>query len=88
MRILIDTSRNDRGATIIAPYAVATSGFVSALLDWDELSRPMYPEDFDTDRVIEREHSDLTNQAAFLAAEQSLEPVLRRQRGRHSADDR
>jgi bifunctional non-homologous end joining protein LigD len=86
-RILIDTSRNDRGATIIAPYAVATSGFVSALLEWDELSRPMYPEDFDTDRVIEREHSDLTNQAAFLAAEQSLEPVRRRQRGRHSADD-
>src|SRR5262249_23292411 len=31
-RILIDTSRNERGATLIAPYAVATSGLVSALL--------------------------------------------------------
>jgi bifunctional non-homologous end joining protein LigD len=77
-RILLDTSRNDRGATIVAPYAVATSGLVSALLAWDELQQPIYPEDFDMDRVVARERADLPNQAAFFAAEQSLEPLLRR----------
>lgn len=79
-RILLDTSRNDRGATIVAPYAVATSGLVSALLQWNELQQPIYPEDFDMDRVAAREPADLANQSAFFAAEQSLEPLLRRKR--------
>jgi len=79
-RILIDTSRNERGATVIAPYAVATSGVVSALLEWHELERPTYPEDFDMPRVVARERDDLANQAAFFAAEQSLERLLRRRR--------
>lgn len=88
-RILIDTSRNERGATIVAPYAVAPSGFVSALLEWDELKRPMYPEDFDTDRVVTRERADLKNQAAFFATQQSLERLVRRKRWPRSAvDDR
>jgi DNA ligase D-like protein (predicted polymerase) len=79
-RILIDTSRNERGATLIAPYAVATSGVVSALLEWHELERPTYPEDFEMGRVVARERADLANQAAFFAAGQSLEPLLRRRR--------
>ena len=79
-RILIDTSRNDRGATLVAPYAVATSGLVSALLEWHELQQPIYPEDFDMDRVVARERADLPNQAAFFAAEQSLERLLRHRR--------
>jgi bifunctional non-homologous end joining protein LigD len=86
-RILIDTSRNERGATLIAPYAVATSGLVSALLEWHELERPIYPEDLDMARVVAREHADLSNQAGFFAAEQSLERVLRRRRSRSSPLD-
>ena len=81
-RILIDTSRNERGRTLIAPYAVATTGLVSALLEWDELQRPLYPEDFDIERVLPRESFDLKNQGAFFAAEQSLEPLIRRDRRR------
>ena len=84
-RILIDISRNDRGATVIAPYAVATSGLVSELLDWDELRRPLYPEDFDMARVVTRDGGDLRNQAAFFAAEQSLEAVVPRRRRRSTA---
>jgi bifunctional non-homologous end joining protein LigD len=76
-RILIDTSRNACGATIIAPYAIATSGLVSALLEWDELQRPLYPDEFDLARVVAREHTDANNQAAFFAAEQRLEPIER-----------
>jgi bifunctional non-homologous end joining protein LigD len=82
-RILIDTSRNDRGATIIAPYAVATSGSVSALLNWNELQRPIYPEDFGTESVLARD--DHGNQAAFFAAVQSLEPLVRSKRARRAA---
>ena len=83
-RILLDISRNARGATLVAPYAVATSGFVSALLEWDELTRPMYPCDFDMDRVVARERADLKNQAAFFGAEQSLEPLVQGKRSRRA----
>jgi bifunctional non-homologous end joining protein LigD len=81
-RILIDTSRNESGATIIAPYAVAASGFVSAFLDWDELRQPIYPENFGLDAVVARERADLNSQATFFAAEQSLEPLVQRTRSR------
>jgi DNA ligase D-like protein (predicted polymerase) len=87
-RILIDTSRNQRGATLVAPYSVAASGLVSALLEWDELLHPVYPDDFDLDRVVAREHADLKNQAAFFAADQSLTSLLRRARRRSSGDGR
>ena len=79
-RILIDISRNDYGTTIIAPYAVATSGLVSALVEWDELQRPLYPEDLDMARVIARQDSDLNNQRSFFAVEQSVDPLLRAKR--------
>jgi len=83
-RILIDTSRNERGATIIAPYAVAASGFVSAPLEWDELRRPIYPDEFDMERVATRAASDVANEAEFFAAAQSLERVLCGMRQRRS----
>ena len=76
-RILIDTSRNDRGSSIIVPYGVATSGLVSALVDWDELRRPLYPDDFDIDRVLAREETDREIAAAFFAADQSLDAIVR-----------
>jgi bifunctional non-homologous end joining protein LigD len=81
-RIFIDTSRNQRGETLIAPYAVTSSGLVSALLEWSELDRPTYPNDFDMERVLAREAADLENQAAFFATEQSLESLLARKRRR------
>jgi bifunctional non-homologous end joining protein LigD len=81
-RILIDISPNAYGATVIAPYAVATSGLVSALLHWDELRGPMYPEDFDMARVVAREELDLRNQRSFFAAEQSVDSLLKSGRGR------
>ena len=79
-KILLDTSRNQRGETLIAPYAVATSGIPSVFLQWSELERPMYPGDFDLDKVIAREATDLENQAAFFDAEQSLDSLLSRRR--------
>jgi len=76
-RILLDISRNHPGATLIAPYAVATSGLVSALLEWHELERPLYPDDFDMMRVVARARTDARNLAAFFQAQQSLEPLER-----------
>jgi DNA ligase D-like protein (predicted polymerase) len=87
-RILIDTSRNACGGTLIAPYSVATSGLVSAPVEWDELERPMYPEDFDMTRVIARESADLNNHAVVVAAEQSVEPLLGLKRVRSASIDR
>jgi len=78
-RILIDTSRNEWGATIIAPYAVSIFGRVSAPLEWDELHGPIYPDDFGMEPVVARKQTDLKNQVAFFAVEQSLEPLLERQ---------
>jgi len=75
-RILLDTSRNERGATLIAPYAIATSGLVSAPLAWDDLHRPIYPDEFDMERIAARAAVDADNSAALPAAEQSLQRLL------------
>jgi bifunctional non-homologous end joining protein LigD len=83
-RIFIDTSRNERGATVIAPYAIATSGLVSTPLEWDDLQRPVYPDEFDMERVMARPATDLEHDAATSAAEQSLAPVLAGMRRRRS----
>ena len=80
-RILIDTSRNHRGETVIAPYAVATSGLVSALVESSELQRPLYPDDFDIPRVLAREHTDRRIQEAFFTVEQRLDVLLACKRG-------
>jgi bifunctional non-homologous end joining protein LigD len=86
-RILLDTSRNARGATIIAPYGLATSGLVSAPLEWEELGRPLYPEDFDMPRVLARGDVAERHRAAFVGADQSLEPLLQNAGGyRRRAD--
>ena len=47
-KILIDVHRNHRGATLISPYSVREHPLatVSTPLEWAELERPMYPEDF------------------------------------------
>jgi bifunctional non-homologous end joining protein LigD len=84
-RIFIDTSRNERGATIIAPYAIATSALVSTPLQWDDLQRPIYPDEFDMESAVARAATHSENDAAVVAAEQSLAGVvagLRRRRSR------
>jgi bifunctional non-homologous end joining protein LigD len=83
-RILLDTSRNERGRTIIAPYAVATSGFVSTPLEWDELRRPTYPDEFGMEQVLARAATDFTNDEGFFAIAQSLKLVLRDMHQRRS----
>src|SRR5690242_12200857 len=47
-KILIDVHRNHRGATLVSPYAVREypSATVSTPIEWPELERAMYPEDF------------------------------------------
>ena len=55
---------------------------MSALLDWEELTRPMYPEDFTMDRVLAREDTDLKNEASFFRANQSLAPLAQGKRSR------
>jgi bifunctional non-homologous end joining protein LigD len=79
-RILIDTSRNRRGESLIAPYAVTTSGLVSALVESSELRRPLYPDDFDMARVLAREDTNRRIQEAFFAVKQSLEVPFARKR--------
>jgi bifunctional non-homologous end joining protein LigD len=83
-RIFIDTSRNERGATVIAPYAVTTSGLVSTPLEWEDLQRPIYPDEFDMERVMARPVLDLEHNAAVRAAEQSLAPLRSGMRARRS----
>ena len=79
-RILIDTSRNRRGESLIAPYAVATSGLVSAFVESSELQRPLYPDDRDMPRVLARERTDRRIQEAFFAVKQSLDVLFVRKR--------
>jgi hypothetical protein len=86
-RILLDTSRNGRGATIIAPYGLATSGLVSAPLEWEELGRPLYPEDFDMPRVLARGDVDDRHRPAFVGPDQSLEALLQDGRGHRRRAD-
>jgi bifunctional non-homologous end joining protein LigD len=87
-RIFIDTSRNERGATLIAPYAIATSGLVSAPLEWEDLQRPIYPDEFDMQWAVARAASRSENDAAVVAAEQSLEAALTRMRRRRPRMER
>ena len=87
-RILIDTSRNERGATLIAPYAIATSGLVSAPLAWDDLQRPIYPDQFDMQWAVARAATPSEKDAAVGAPQPSLQAVLARVRRRRSRRER
>jgi bifunctional non-homologous end joining protein LigD len=54
-KILIDVHRNRRGATMISPYSVREhTPTVSAPLEWAELERATYPEDFHLGNIRER----------------------------------
>ena len=55
-RILLDYFRNHRGATAVAAYSTRGRPYatVSTPLEWSELERPIYPEDFTLATIRER----------------------------------
>jgi bifunctional non-homologous end joining protein LigD len=83
-KILIDVHRNHRGATLIAPYGVReyTGATVSTPLEWPELERALYPEDFHLRNVGERLRRLGDPLASSLRHPQSLAPLLDATRAR------
>lgn len=77
-RILIDVHRNHRGATLVGPYGVReyAGATVSTPLEWPELERALYPEDFHLRNVGERLRRVGDPLASFFRHPQSLAPVL------------
>jgi bifunctional non-homologous end joining protein LigD len=77
-KILIDVHRNHRGATLISPYSVREHGVatVSTPLEWPELERATYPDDFHLRSIRDRlkQRGDLFH--AFFDERQSLAPLL------------
>lgn len=83
-KILIDVHRNHRGATIVSPYSIRdrSAECVSTPLDWPELERPIYPEDFHMKNVRERLRERRNPLWDFFASGQLLAPLLERSRSR------
>jgi bifunctional non-homologous end joining protein LigD len=77
-KILIDVHRNHRGATLIGAYGVReyTGATVSTPLEWPELERALYPEDFHLRNVPERLRRVGDPLASSLRHPQSLAPLL------------
>jgi bifunctional non-homologous end joining protein LigD len=77
-KILIDVHRNHRGATLVAPYGVReySGATVSTPLEWRELERAMYPEEFHIRNVAERLRGMADPLAPFFRHPQSLAPLL------------
>lgn len=77
-KILIDVHRNHRGATLVSPYAVREypGAPVSTPLEWHELERGIYPQDFHLRNVRERVARMGDPLARFPTTRQSLAPLL------------
>jgi bifunctional non-homologous end joining protein LigD len=77
-KILIDVHRNHRGATLVSPYGVReyTGATVSTPLEWYELERAMYPEEFHIRTVPERLRRIGDPLASLFRHPQSLAPLL------------
>jgi bifunctional non-homologous end joining protein LigD len=77
-KILIDVHRNHRGATLVSPYGAReyTGATVSTPLEWPELERALYPEDFHIRNVPERLRRTGDPLASFFSYAQSLAPLL------------
>jgi bifunctional non-homologous end joining protein LigD len=77
-KILIDVHRNHRGATLVSPYGVReyTGATVSTPLEWHELERAMYPEEFHIRTVPERLRRIGDPLASLFRHPQSLAPLL------------
>lgn len=77
-KILIDVHRNHRGATLVAPYCVReyAAATVSTPLEWVELERALYPEDFHVRNIGERLARAGDPLASFASHPQVLAPLL------------
>jgi bifunctional non-homologous end joining protein LigD len=77
-KILIDVHRNHRGATLVSPYGAReyAGASVSTPLEWPELERALYPEDFHVRNVPERLRRTGDPLAPFFSHAQSLAPLL------------
>ena len=85
-KILIDVHRNHRGATLVSPWAVREypAATVSTPVDWPELERPMYPEDFTLATIRERLARGTDPFAGFYREPQSLAALLESGRSRRA----
>jgi bifunctional non-homologous end joining protein LigD len=85
-KILIDVLRNRRGATLVSPFAVReyTGVTVSMPVDWPELERGLYPEDFHLRNARERLRERGNPLATLFASRQSLTPLLESGRARRA----
>ena len=85
-KILIDVHRNHRGATLVSPWSVREypAATVSTPIDWAELERPMYPEDFTLATIRERLARAADPFASFYREPQSLAGLLESGRSRRA----
>ena len=85
-KILIDVHRNHRGATLVSPYSVRENGTatVSAPLEWPELERATYPDDFHRRTIRDRLSQRGDPLRTFFAGRQSLSPLLESSRVRRA----
>jgi bifunctional non-homologous end joining protein LigD len=85
-KILIDVHRNHRGATLISPYSVREPmATVSAPLEWPELTRPVYPEDFHVKNIADRLRRQGDPLRGFYTKRQELTSLLERSRIRRAS---
>src|SRR5512145_1297110 len=85
-KILIDVHRNHRGATLVSPYGAReyAGATVSTPLEWPELERALYPEDFHIRHLGARLRRVGDPLAPFFAHPQSLAPLLETGRARRA----
>ena len=77
-KILIDVHRNHRGATLVGPYCAReyAAATVSTPLEWAELERALYPEDFHVRNIRERVTRAGDPLGSSFSHPQSLAPLL------------
>jgi bifunctional non-homologous end joining protein LigD len=77
-KILIDVHRNHRGATLVSAYSVREhpGATVSMPLEWPELERAVYPEDFHLKNARERLRTTGDPMHDVFTHRQSLSPLL------------
>ncbi len=85
-KILIDVHRNHRGATLVSPYSVRehAGAPVAMPVEWPELERAMYPEDFHLKNTRDRLHQRGDPMRDFFEHRQSLAALLESGRSRRA----
>ena len=77
-RIRIDAERNRAGAALMSAFSVrADAPLVSMPVEWHELERALYPEDFPVTSVRARLDTVGNPLRSFFHEPQSIEPLLR-----------